>query len=60
MPDVEAANIAHNLLRALGGVSSGPAPIGAARSAHIVTEAVTVRGLVDNSARADAEDGARA
>ena len=56
MPDVEVANIAHNLLRALGGVSSEPVPIGAARSAHIVT----VRGLVDSRARAGAEDGARA
>ena len=38
MPNVEAANIAHNLLRALGGgVSIGPIVIGAARSAHVVT-----------------------
>ena len=60
MPNVEAANIAHNLLRALGGgVSIGPIVIGAARSAHVVTQTITVRGIVNMTAlavsRADAE-----
>ena len=59
MPNVEAANIAHNLLRALGGgVSIGPIVIGAARSAHVVTQTITVRGIVNMTAlavaRADA------
>ena len=65
MPNVEAANIAHNLLRALGGgVSIGPIVIGAARSAHIVTQTITVRGIVNMTALAvaqvDAAGGAEA
>ncbi|MDD9984388.1 MAG: phosphate acyltransferase, partial [Gammaproteobacteria bacterium] len=58
MPNVEAANIAHNLLRALGGgVSIGPIVIGAARSAHVVTQTITVRGLVNMTALAVAQAG---
>ena len=65
MPNVEAANIAHNLLRALGGgVSIGPIVVGAARSAHIVTQTITVRGIVNMTALAvaqvDAAGGAEA
>ena len=53
MPNVEAANIAHNLLRALGGgVSIGPIVIGAARAAHVVTQTITVRGIVNMTALA--------
>ena len=53
MPNVEAANIAHNLLRALGGgVSIGPIVVGAARSAHIVTQTITVRGILNMTALA--------
>jgi malate dehydrogenase (oxaloacetate-decarboxylating)(NADP+) len=53
MPNAEAANIAYNLLKMLGGgVSIGPLLIGAARSAHIVAQSVTVRGLVNMSALA--------
>ena len=53
MPNAEAANIAYNLLKMLGGgVSIGPLLLGAARSAHIVTQSVTVRGLVNMSALA--------
>ena len=56
MPNVEAANIAHNLLRALGGgVSIGPIVIGAARSAHVVTQTITVRGIVNMTALAVAQ-----
>ena len=59
MPNVEAANIAHNLIRALGGgVSIGPILIGAARSAHVVTQTITVRGLVNMTALAVAQAGA--
>ncbi len=56
MPNMDAANIAYNLLRMLGGgVSIGPMLIGAAQPAHIVTRAVTVRGLVNMSALAVVE-----
>ncbi len=51
MPNVDAANIAYNLLKMLGGgVSIGPILLGAACSAHIVTQSITVRGLVNMSA----------
>ena len=53
MPNVEAANIAHNLLRMLGGgVSIGPILLGVARQAHVVSQSVTVRGLVNMTALA--------
>ena len=51
MPNVEAANIASDLVDALGpGVAIGPILMGAAASAHVVTQSVTVRGLVNMSA----------
>ena len=51
MPNVEAANIAHNLLKMLGGgVSVGPILIGTARQAHVLSQNVTVRGLVNMTA----------
>jgi malate dehydrogenase (oxaloacetate-decarboxylating)(NADP+) len=51
MPNADAANIAYNLLKMLGGgVSIGPILMGAARSAHVVTQSITVRGLVNMSA----------
>ena len=51
MPNVDAANIAYNLLKVLGGgVTIGPLLMGAARSVHIVTQSITVRGLVNMSA----------
>ncbi len=51
MPNVDAARIAFGLLRGLGGgVSVGPILIGAARPAHVMTHAVTVRGLLNMSA----------
>ncbi len=53
MPNVDAANIAYNLLKMLGGgVTIGPILIGAARSVHVLTQSVTVRGLVNMSALA--------
>lgn len=53
MPNVDAANIAYNLLKMLGGgVSLGPILIGAAKSVHVLTQSVTVRGLVNMSALA--------
>jgi malate dehydrogenase (oxaloacetate-decarboxylating)(NADP+) len=53
MPNIDAANIAFNLLKQLAdGVSVGPMLIGTARPAHILTASVTVRGLVNMSALA--------
>ena len=63
MPNLDAANIAFNVLKVLGGgVSVGPILIGAARPVHIVTPAITVRGLVNMSAFAvvDAQHHTRA
>jgi malate dehydrogenase (oxaloacetate-decarboxylating)(NADP+) len=53
MPSVDAANIAYNLLKMLGGgVTIGPILIGAAQSVHVLTQSITVRGLVNMSALA--------
>ncbi|MGC1952295.1 MAG: NADP-dependent malic enzyme [Gammaproteobacteria bacterium] len=53
MPTVEAANIAYNMVKMLGqAVAIGPILIGVARPIHIMTESVTVRGLVNMSALA--------
>ena len=61
MPNVDAANIAFNLLKAVGeGVSLGPILLGAAQSAHVVTQSISVRGLVNMSALATARVGSRA
>ncbi len=55
MPNVDAANIAHNLLKMLGGgVSIGPILVGGARQAHVLSQSVTVRGLVNMTALASA------
>ncbi len=51
MPDVDAAHIAYNMLKILGGgVSVGPILVGASRPVHVLTQSVTVRGLVNMSA----------
>ncbi len=53
MPNVEAAHIAYNMLKVLGGgITIGPILVGTARSAHVVTQSITVRGLVNMSALA--------
>ncbi|MFZ0790645.1 MAG: NADP-dependent malic enzyme [Chromatiaceae bacterium] len=53
MPNQDAANIAFNLLKVLGeGISIGPLLLGAAKSAHVVTPAITVRGLLNMTALA--------
>ncbi|MGI9332390.1 MAG: NADP-dependent malic enzyme [Gammaproteobacteria bacterium] len=55
MPNVDAANITYNLLKVIGGgVTIGPILTGVARSAHIVTQSTSVRGLVNMSAVASA------
>ncbi|MDD9800657.1 MAG: NADP-dependent malic enzyme [Gammaproteobacteria bacterium] len=53
MPNIDAAHIAASLLKALGGgVSIGPILAGIAQPAHIVTQSISVRGLVNMSALA--------
>jgi malate dehydrogenase (oxaloacetate-decarboxylating)(NADP+) len=53
MPNQDAANIAFNLLKILGGGSAiGPMLLGAAKSAHVVTPGATVRGLLNMTALA--------
>ena len=53
MPNQDAANIAFNLMRILGeGIAIGPLLLGTARSAHIVTPTITVRGLLNMTALA--------
>ena len=60
MPNVDAANIAYNLLKMLGGgVTVGPILVGAANSVHVLTQSATVRGLVNMSALAVARAGVR-
>ena len=51
MPDLDSANIAFNLIKSLGdGVNVGPILAGVARPAHVLTQSVTVRGIVNMSA----------
>lgn len=53
MPNVDAANIALNLIKVLGnGLSVGPVLLGMAHPVHIGTTSVTVRGLVNMTALA--------
>jgi malate dehydrogenase (oxaloacetate-decarboxylating)(NADP+) len=55
MPDLDAANITFNMLKALGGgVSIGPLLLDCPIAAHIVTPITTVRGLVNMTAIAAA------
>jgi len=51
MPNVDAAHISYNLLKVLGGgVSVGPILLGTAMPAHVVTQSISVRGLVNMTA----------
>jgi malate dehydrogenase (oxaloacetate-decarboxylating)(NADP+) len=53
MPNQDTANVAFNMLKIVGeGVAIGPILIGAAKSAHIVTPSITVRGLLNMTALA--------
>ncbi|MGH1404567.1 MAG: NADP-dependent malic enzyme [Alphaproteobacteria bacterium] len=48
MPNVESANIAFNMVKTFAeGVSIGPVLLGASRPAHILTPAVSTRGIVN-------------
>ena len=60
MPDMDAANIAFNLLKtaAGGGVTIGPMLLGAARAVHILTPSATVRRIVNMTALAVADANA--
>ena len=56
MPNMDAAHISYSMLKVLGGgVSIGPMLIGADLPAHVVTNSITVRGLVNMSAMAVVE-----
>ena len=59
LPSLDAANIAFNLVKTLGeGLPVGPILIGTRTPAHILTQSVTARGVVNMSAVAvvDAQD----
>jgi malate dehydrogenase (oxaloacetate-decarboxylating)(NADP+) len=56
MPNLDAANIALNLLRHLGqGTAIGPILLGAAEPAHVLSPTLTVRGIVNMTAIAVVE-----
>lgn len=60
MPNLDAANIAYNMVKMLGdGLSVGPIMIGCAYPVHVVTPSITTRGLVNMTALAvvDAQTG---
>jgi malate dehydrogenase (oxaloacetate-decarboxylating)(NADP+) len=56
MPNADAAHVALNLLKVLGnGIPVGPILMGAAKPAHIASQSVTVRGLLNLTALAVVE-----
>jgi malate dehydrogenase (oxaloacetate-decarboxylating)(NADP+) len=59
MPNLDAANIAFNLLKITGGegITIGPVLLGAAKPVHIVTPTATVRRLVNMAALASVDAG---
>ena len=60
LPDLNAANIAFNLLKSLGGgLPIGPMLIGTAKPVHILTPSVTARGIVNMSALAVVDSQSR-
>ena len=52
LPNIDAANIAYNLLKTAsgGGIAIGPVLLGAAKPAHILTPSATVRRIVNMTA----------
>jgi hypothetical protein len=60
LPNIDAANIAYNLLKtaAGGGIAIGPVLLGAAKPVHVLTPSATVRRIVNMTALtvADAKD----
>ncbi|MES2956816.1 MAG: NADP-dependent malic enzyme [Pseudomonadota bacterium] len=61
LPNIDAANIAYNLLKtaAGGGIAIGPVLLGAAKPVHILTPAATVRRIVNMSALTVADANAQ-
>ena len=60
LPNIDAANISYNLLKMLGGgVTVGPLLVGAAKPAHVLTDASTVHGIANMSALAVVEAQSR-
>jgi malate dehydrogenase (oxaloacetate-decarboxylating)(NADP+) len=56
MPTLDAANIADQMIRAVGdALPVGPILVGVARPAHILTPSVTARGIVNMTAVAVVE-----
>jgi malate dehydrogenase (oxaloacetate-decarboxylating)(NADP+) len=64
LPNIDAANIAYNLLKtaAGGGIAIGPVLLGAAKPVHVLTSSATVRRIVNMTALtvADSEAGRQA
>ena len=60
LPNIDAANIAYNLLKtaAGGGIAIGPVLLGAAKPVHILTASATVRRIVNMTALAVADANA--
>jgi malate dehydrogenase (oxaloacetate-decarboxylating)(NADP+) len=52
LPNIDAANIAYNLLKAAagGGIAIGPVLLGAAKPVHVLTPSATVRRIVNMTA----------
>ena len=56
LPDLDAANIAYNMVKVFGdGLPVGPVLVGLNKPAHVLTEAVSVRGIVNMCAVAAVE-----
>lgn len=56
MPNIDAANISFNMLKILGdGIPVGPLLLGINKPAHIMTSAVTARGILNMTAVASVE-----
>jgi malate dehydrogenase (oxaloacetate-decarboxylating)(NADP+) len=62
MPNIDAANIAYNLLKVTGGggITVGPILLGCAKAVHIVTPSATVRRIVNMTALASVGAATRA
>ena len=52
MPNIDAANIAYNLLKTVAGgnIAIGPVLLGAAKPVHVLTASTTVRRIVNMTA----------
>jgi malate dehydrogenase (oxaloacetate-decarboxylating)(NADP+) len=61
LPNIDAANIAYNLLKTAsgGGIAIGPVLLGAAKPVHILTPSTTVRRIVNMTALTVADANAQ-